>query len=57
MSPFMATTLPGRGLSRHTRLPKGHELLDLASEGNDESVQDLWLEYQYDFSKQGRGNE
>ena len=32
-------------------------LLDLASEGNEEAVQDLWLQYQYDFAKSGRGNE
>ena len=34
-----------------------NELLDLASEGNEEAVQDLWLQYQYDFAKRGRGEE
>jgi hypothetical protein len=34
-----------------------HELLDLASEGNEEAIQDLWLQYQYDFAKKGRGDE
>lgn len=33
-----------------------HELLDLASEGNEEAVQDLWLQYEYDFAKRGRGD-
>lgn len=34
-----------------------YELLDLATEGNAEAIQDLWLQYQYDFAKRGRGDE
>lgn len=34
-----------------------YELLDLASEGNAEAVQDLWLTYQHDFARNGRGDE
>ena len=34
-----------------------YQLLDLASEGNEEAVQDLRLEYQYDFATKGRGDE
>lgn len=41
----------------HKRDQHFNELLDLASEGNEEAVQDLWLQYQYDFGKRGRGEE
>lgn len=34
-----------------------YQLLDLASDGAEEAVQDLWLTYQYDFAKRGRGDE
>jgi hypothetical protein len=34
-----------------------HELLDMASAGKAEAIHDLWLEYQYDFAKEGRGND
>ena len=34
-----------------------YELLDLATEDNAEAVHDLWLTYQYDFTKRGRGDE
>lgn len=33
------------------------ELLDLAADGNAAAVHDLWLQYQYDFSRRGRGDE
>ena len=37
--------------------PRFHQLLDLAAEGNSEAIQDLWLQYQYDYLKKGRGHE
>jgi hypothetical protein len=40
-----------REMSKHDR--HFYELLDLASEGNEEAIQDLWLQYQYDFAKKG----
>ena len=33
------------------------ELLDQASAGKAEAIHDLWLEYQYDFAKEGRGDD
>jgi hypothetical protein len=34
-----------------------YELLDLAAEGNEEAIHDLWLSYEYDFAKKGRDDE
>lgn len=34
-----------------------YELMDLASEGNQEAVHDLWVETQYDFPKTGSDHE
>ncbi len=33
------------------RNPRYYELLHLASEGNEEAVHDLWLEYHFDFHR------
>lgn len=40
-----AKHMGGRRVDRHF-----HELSDLAAEGNAEAVQDLWLQYEYDFA-------
>lgn len=37
-----------------TRDRRFYELLDLASEQNEQAVQDLWLEYRYDFKRTGK---
>ena len=41
----------------HKRDPHFYELLDLAAEGNEEAIHDLWLTYGYNFAKEGRGND
>lgn len=34
-----------------------YELLDLACDGIEEAIQDLWLSYDHDFLRKGRGDE
>ena len=49
---------PGTGSSQ----PRKHdsyftELLDLAADGDEAAVHDLWLTYGYDYVREGRGND
>lgn len=39
------------------RDPRFYQLLDLASEGVEEAIHDLWVEFQYDFTTKGHGDE
>ena len=39
------------------RNPRYYELLHLASEGNEEAVHDLWLEYHFDFHRKDSAHE
>jgi hypothetical protein len=34
-----------------------NELLDLAADGDEAAVHDLWLTYGYDYAREGRGND
>ena len=35
------------------RDPRYHQLLALAREGNEEAIHDLWVEYHFDFKREG----
>lgn len=58
--PEQPQSLQGHGTGSSQPLKRDsyfNELLDLAADGDDAAVHDLWLTYGYDYAREGRGND